>query len=123
MCDYSLEMYHSRPALVGETYQTQRFPSGTIGFVAPENPNVAICMAYDTRLKLENIPQAVQDACKVSASEPATFVRLDGGLFHDGVRFDNNAEVTLQRLGAGVKVTVTDTLLGQRFAQRTAETV
>jgi hypothetical protein len=35
MCDYSLEQYRSRPARVGESYLTHRFPSGTIGFIAP----------------------------------------------------------------------------------------
>ena len=33
MCDYSLELYRSRPATKNETVTLHRFPSGTMGFV------------------------------------------------------------------------------------------
>ena len=65
MCDFSLELYRSRPARVGERYETRRFPSGTVGFMAPGDCSIAVCTAYDTRLKLEGIPQAVRNACGV----------------------------------------------------------
>jgi len=61
MCDFSLELYRSRPARVGERYETHRFPSSTVGFIAPGDCSTAVCMAYDTRLRLEGIPQAVQN--------------------------------------------------------------
>ena len=48
MCDFSLELYRSRPARVGERYETPRFPSGTVGFIAPGDVSTAVCMAYDT---------------------------------------------------------------------------
>lgn len=35
MCDYSLEAYRSRPAQLGEQYETHQFPSYSIGFIAP----------------------------------------------------------------------------------------
>jgi len=35
MCDYSLEMYASRPARASEKYVTTRFPSGSIGLASP----------------------------------------------------------------------------------------
>ena len=38
MCDYSLEMYGSRPAREGEIYVTTRFPSGSIGFASAGDP-------------------------------------------------------------------------------------
>ena len=47
MCDYSLEMYQSRPAQQGEEYISNRFPSGSIGFVSPGDQSIAICMACD----------------------------------------------------------------------------
>jgi hypothetical protein len=34
MCDYSLEMYRSRPAQLGERYETHQFQSYSIGFIA-----------------------------------------------------------------------------------------
>ena len=122
MCDYSLEAYRSRPARQGEHYTSHRFPSGTIGFIAPGDPVTAICMAYDTKLTLEEIPQTVQHALGVQASEPVIFSRVENDLFHDGVRFDNGAEVTLQRLGQGVKARVEDALLTPHL-HRKRETV
>ncbi len=56
MCDYSLEMYQSRPARAGERYETHRFHSGSIGFVSPGALDVAVCMACDTELELERLP-------------------------------------------------------------------
>ena len=32
MCDYSLEHYRSRPAQLGEKYETHQFESRSIGF-------------------------------------------------------------------------------------------
>jgi hypothetical protein len=111
MCDYSLEAYRTRPARQGEHYTSHRFPSGTIGFIAPGDTVTAICLAYDTKLALENIPQALQSALGIGTSEPVTFTRLETSLFQDGVRFGNGAEVSLQRLGTGVTARVVDALV------------
>ncbi len=120
MCDYSLEAYRTRPARQGEHYTTHRFPSGTVGFIAPGDTVTAICLAYDTKLNLEDIPQQVQDALGVRASEPVTFSRLETSLFQDGVRFANGAEISLQRLGTGVKACVVDALLTPHPLHETA---
>ena len=53
------------------------------------------------KLRLEGIPERVQRAKRVSANEDATFTRIEKGFHHDGVRFANGAEVTLQA-GPGV---------------------
>ena len=53
-----------------------RFPSGTVGFIAPGDVSTAVCMAYDTHLRLEGISQVVQNACGVMADEDVTFTRL-----------------------------------------------
>jgi hypothetical protein len=103
MCDYSLEAYRSRPARVGEQYVTHRFPSHGVGFIAAGDTDTAVCMACDMKLHLEDIPHDVRARWGVSADETVTFVRLDEGQFHDGVRFANGAEIALHRLGAGVK--------------------
>jgi hypothetical protein len=123
MCDFSLELYRSRPARVGERYETHRFPSSTVGFIAPGDCSTAVCMAYDTRLRLEGIPQAVQNACGVMADEDVTFTRLEAGPCHDGVRFDNGRQVTVQRLGPAVKGYVIDALLSPHWAPEMAEVV
>jgi hypothetical protein len=49
MCDYSLEMYKSRPAVKDEFYETRRFASGSIGLVAPQARDTAVCMACAIR--------------------------------------------------------------------------
>jgi hypothetical protein len=110
MCDYSLEHYRSRPAQLGEKYETHQFESRSIGFIAPGDATTAICMAYDTKLRLEGISEPVQRRLGVSAIEIVTFTRLEAGPHHDGVRFANGAEFTLQELGPGVTGYVDDVL-------------
>jgi hypothetical protein len=111
MCDYSLEAYRSRPARLGERYETHRFESYSIGFVAPGDASIAVCMAYDTKLRLEGIPEVVQRSLGVSANEDVTFICLEDSPHHDGVRFANGAELTVQKLGPGVKGYISDALL------------
>jgi hypothetical protein len=113
MCDYSLEHYQSRPAVEGEEYVSNRFPSGSIGFVVPGDQSVAVCMACDMRLRLAAIPAGLQSRLGVSETDRATFTQFSTGLYRDAVRFDNGQAVTLQELGTGVHVWVEDAL-GQR---------
>lgn len=110
MCDYSLEHYRSRPAQLGEKYETHQFESRSIGFIAPGDATTVICMAYDTKLRLEGISEPVQRRLGVSAIEIVTFTRLEASPHHDGVRFANGAEFTLQELGPGVTGYVDDLL-------------
>lgn len=108
MCDYSLEHYQSRPARQGEEYETTRFTSGSIGFIVPGDHSVAVCMACDTRLKLERLPALLRTSLGVGGEETATFVRLEQGLYRDGVRFDNGRSASLQELGPGVRAYLID---------------
>jgi hypothetical protein len=121
MCDYSLETYRSRPAQLGERYETHQFQSYSIGFIAPGDPSTAICMACDTKLRLEGIPERVQRAKAVSANEDVTFIHLEKGFHHDGVRFANGAEATVQALGCGVKGYLYDAMLSPVWMPETAE--
>ena len=104
MCDYSLEMYASRPAREGEKYVTTRFPSGSIGLASAGDCTTAVCVQYDTRLKLENITSDLQTRLGVKSEEEAIFARLEHGAYRDGIKFGNGKEVSLQLLGAGVGV-------------------
>jgi hypothetical protein len=123
MCDYSLEHYRSRPAQLGERYETHQFQSRSIGFIAPGDCATAVCMACDTRLRLEGISERIQRAKCVSANEDVTFTRLEKGPHHDGVRFANGAEVTLQELGPGVKGYVYNALSSPVWMPETVEAV
>ena len=106
MCDYSLEMYASRPARESEKYVTTRFPSGSIGLAAPGDCTTAVCVQYDTHLKLEGISPDLQSRLGVKAQEEVVFARLEHGAYRDGIRFANGKEVSLQLVGAGVAVTI-----------------
>lgn len=110
MCDYSLEMYRSTPARQGEEYVSSRFASGTIGFTAPGDPSVAVCMACDMALQLRNIPDQLREQHRLNQTERAVFARLAGTGHRDAVRFANGSVLTLQQLGAGVEATVIDAL-------------
>ena len=50
MCDYSLHNVRSRPAKVGDKLTTHRFNTGTIGFAASEDENMAVCVLPGTEL-------------------------------------------------------------------------
>jgi hypothetical protein len=102
MCDYSLEMYASRPARESEKYVTTRFPSGSIGLASPGDCTTAVCVQYDTHLKLEGISSDLQTRLGVKDEEQVIFARLEHGAYRDGIKFGNGKEISLQLLGSGV---------------------
>lgn len=113
MCDFSLESYGRRLAREGETYKVARFPSGTIGLAPLCEHATPVCVPYDTRLVLDDIPQVLQDSFAVSRREEVIFARMETGPYFDGVRFGNGREVSLQRLMPGIRATVTALLESQ----------
>jgi hypothetical protein len=50
MCDYSLHSVQTRPAKVGDKLATRLFETGTRGFCAPEDAEVAVCVLPGTEL-------------------------------------------------------------------------
>lgn len=108
MCDYSLELYRSRPATEEEQYTLRRFPSGTMGFTAARDCETAVCIPADARLRLEGIGEAVQQAYAVGPTEEVVMTRVEGGAYahKDAVKFSNGREVLLQSFNAGVTAEV-----------------
>jgi hypothetical protein len=104
MCDYSLEMYASRPARESEKYVTTRFPSGSIGLAVPGDCTTAVCVQYDTLLELEGISSDLQSRLGIAGEASVVFARLEHGAYRDGVKFANGKEISLQLLGSGVTV-------------------
>ena len=102
MCDYSLEMYGSRPAREGEIYVTTRFPSGSIGFASAGDPRTAVCMQCDTKVMLTDIPPVLQTAMRISAEAETTFAQREAGLYRDGLRLADGRFVSLQDLQPGI---------------------
>jgi hypothetical protein len=121
MCDYSLEMFQSRPARQGEEYVSNKFPSGTVGFVTRGDQSVAICMACDMELRLFGISSFIQQHADVSVGEDVTFTQVDGPFHRDAVRFRNGRIVTLQALGPGVVAHVCDPPIERQFTLPTKE--
>jgi hypothetical protein len=50
MCDYSLHSVKSRPAKVGDKLTTHNFGTGTRGFAASQDLNLAVCVLPGTEL-------------------------------------------------------------------------
>jgi pyrimidine operon attenuation protein/uracil phosphoribosyltransferase len=69
------------------------------------------------KLALSNVPATLQTRLGVSADAVVTFSRLDAGLYRDGVRFENDKQVSLQDLGPGVTAIVVDDLQGGKTAK------
>ena len=112
MCDYSLELYRSRPAVEGEQYTLRRFPSGTMGFTAERDCETAVCLPADAHLRLEGVGEAIRQAYAVGPTEEVVMTRMDGTAFshRDAVRFANGREVLLQGLNAGIVATLVEVL-------------
>jgi hypothetical protein len=104
MCDYSLEMYHSRPARAGERYVLHRFRSGSLGFVDPTDCETAVCIPVGARLRLEGISPRMRQAYSLGWTEEVVMTRVpySGRVHRDGVRAANNREFLLQSLDPGV---------------------
>ena len=104
MCDYSLELYRSRPAVNEEHYTLHRLGSGTLGFIAESDCTTAICMPAGAQLRLDGLDKRLQRALRVGPSEEVVMIRLPfrNHTHRDGVRFANGREVMLQDLNAGL---------------------
>ena len=124
MCDYSLELYRSRPAAQEEQYTLHRFPSGTMGFVAGTDCETAVCMPAGARLSLQGINETVQRAFSIGPAEAVTMTRLEvtGHAHRDAVRFTNGREVLLQSLNAGVTCTLAPRDLDEVLGLKTPTT-
>ena len=114
MCDYSLHNVKSRPAKVGDKLTTRQFDSLTIGFAAPENTNMAVCVLPGTELafarnvscypgwvfawKNATINQTTAIFRQVNKDKPHTH--------HDALEFPDGQFVLLTHLLAGQEATV-----------------
>lgn len=106
MCDYSLELYRSRPAEQDEQLSLERFSSGSMGFVANRNCETAVCVPADARLRLVGLSETVQRTLGVGPVEEVAMTRLEHGPHKDAVRFANGRDVCLQSLNTGVAAIV-----------------
>src|ERR1700680_4070394 len=108
MCDYSLAGVPNRLAVEGEQLVVHPFPTGSVGLASPcsqllSKGTLAVCIPPGARLRLRDIPEALQLGLGLNATEEVTFVQLSAEAYEyrDAVRFQNGREILLQRLGPG----------------------
>jgi hypothetical protein len=127
MCDYSLHHVASRPARVGDKLvSTSFFNSGTRGFSAVGEPNVAVCLlpgtelAFEENLKCETaygfsykrLPHKVARFRQVNKEQP--------NVHHDALELPDGQIVLVTKLAGGQHATVLQMPVSPRAV--TAET-
>ncbi|HLH94421.1 MAG TPA: hypothetical protein VKW08_04820 [Xanthobacteraceae bacterium] len=114
MCDFSLQSTQSRPAKVGDKLTTHNFGTGTRGFSAPEDPNVAVCLLPGTELAFSK-EVVVPTAGLFSSGElaigqtVAIFRQINKDqprAHHDALEFPDGRIVLLTMLCDGQEATV-----------------
>lgn len=126
MCNYSLESLKSREAIEGERLVTRRFYTGSLGFVAADQPDVAVCLREGVQLVLRDIPSTLQSQLGVGEEAVARFAFLTKprkwwnfwslDVFDiDGLVFENGKSILISRLPDRLKADVLSTQLKTAF--------
>jgi hypothetical protein len=114
MCDYSLHSVKSRPAKVGDKLTTRDFGTGTRGFSASEDKNVAVCVLPGTELAFAHDVQRLSARvwpwhdCTIG-QKTAIFRQLNKdkiAAHHDALEFPDGQIVLLTCLREGQEATV-----------------
>jgi hypothetical protein len=114
MCDYSLHNVRSRPAKVGDKLTTRDFGTGTRGFAAYENANVAVCVLPGTELSFADEIKCQAAGLltwrdKVINHKTAIFRQINKervSAHHDALEFPDGRIVLLTCLCEGQQATV-----------------
>ena len=114
MCDFSLHSVKSRPAKVGDRLMTRDFGTGTTGFAASDDANMAVCLLPGTELSF-----AGEIRCspinfwpwreRVIHHKTAVFRQVDKEkvhAHHDALEFPDGQRVFLTFLRIGQQATV-----------------
>jgi hypothetical protein len=114
MCDYSLQSVRSRAAKVADKLTTRDFGTGTRGFSATEDANLAVCVLPGTEMCFAS-PVACVPAglfpwrSKLLPHKTAIFRQINKGKLsahHDALEFPDGRIVLLTRLREGQQATV-----------------
>jgi len=114
MCDYSLHSIKSRPAKVGDKLTTRDFGTGTRGFAASEDANLAVCVRPGTELSFaEEVALSATGLLgwwrKVINHKTAIFRQVNKERVvghHDALEFPDGRIVLLTLLDEGQQATV-----------------
>ena len=114
MCDYSLHSIKSRPAKVSDKLTTRNFGTGTRGFAASEDMNVAVCVLPGTELSFAEEVKCLPTGLiawrdKVIEHTTAIFRQINKDkvvAHHDALEFPDGRIVLLTTLCGGQQATV-----------------
>jgi len=114
MCDYSLHSVKSRPAKVGDKLTTRDFGTGTRGFAASEDVNVAVCVLPGTELSFLQEVTCLPTGLiawrdKVIEHKTAIFREIHRekiAAHHDALEFPDGRTALLTTLCEGQQATV-----------------
>jgi hypothetical protein len=114
MCDYSLHSVKSRPAKVGDKLTTRDFGTGTRGFAASEDVNVAVCVLPGTELSFADEIKCLPTGLiawrdKVIDHKTAIFRQINKDkvwAHHDALEFPDGRIALLTTLCEGQQATV-----------------
>jgi hypothetical protein len=114
MCDYSLHNVRSRPAKVGDKLTTRDFRTGTRGFAASEDANLAVCVLPGTELSFAGEVTCLPVGLlawreKVIKHKTAIFRQINKervAAHHDALEFADGQTVLLTFLCEGQQATV-----------------
>jgi hypothetical protein len=131
MCDYSLQSIKSRPAKVGDSLMTRDFGTGTRGFAASEDINLAVCVLAGTELAfahtVERLPTKLwpwwHDAIE---HKTAIFRQINKGklaAYHGALEFPDGHIVLLTSLREGQQATILQLPLSRERQSRLGPSV
>jgi hypothetical protein len=114
MCDYSLHSVKSRPAKVGDKLTTRDFGTGTVGFAASEDMNIAVCVLPGTELSFADEVRCLPTGLLAWRDEmiehkTAIFRQINKervAAHHDALEFPDGRIVLLTFLNEGQQATV-----------------
>lgn len=114
MCDYSLTGVQSRPAKVGDTLITRNFGTGTRGFCAACDTDVAVCILPGTELAFGDTVKCDATGLlpwrdRVISHTTAIFRQVNRqrlAAHHDALEFPDGQIVLLTLLREGQQATV-----------------
>jgi hypothetical protein len=114
MCDYSLRNVKSRLAQVGDGLTTRNFGTGTRGFAASEDANIAVCVLPGTELSFASDVKhgptgPLYWRSRVIGYRTAIFRQINTehkAAHHDALEFPDGRVVLLTLLDEGQRATV-----------------
>jgi hypothetical protein len=114
MCDYSLHSIKSRPAKIGDKLTTRDFGTGTRGFAASEDANVAVCVLPGTELafvqQVQRLPTRLwpwhDGALKHKTAIFRQINKEKVATHHDALEFPDGKIALLTSLSEGQQATV-----------------